>query len=84
MSVSLDHVMTVLPLRKPHAKLRAKRRADLTDGRESQIKDVLAKIEDADDRKTYLLPSPGYTKGGNENRLLVSCLKGYVRESPGM
>ena len=41
-------------------------------------------IEDVDDRKTYLLPSPGYTKGGNENRPLVSCLKGYVRESPGM
>lgn len=84
MSVSLDHVMTVLPLRKPHTKLWAKRRADLTDGRESQIKDVLAKIEDVDDRKTYLLPSPGYAKGGNENRPLVSCLKGYVRESTGM
>lgn len=84
MSVDLDHVMIVVPLRKPRAKLSAKRRVGSMNGRESQLKNVLAKIEHANDRNTNSLPSLGHTKGKDENQPHVSCLKGYARESLGL
>ena len=82
MSISLKHVMTVVPLRKPREKLWARRTSER--GKASQITDVLAKFEEADDRKSGSLSWQGRDKGEAGNRPTISGLKGFARESPGM
>lgn len=75
--------MAVIPLCKPREKPWAKKTPKR--GKASQIKDVFAKFEEVDNRKSDL-SSQNRTgdKKETDNRLNVSCLKGFTRGSPGM
>lgn len=81
MVISLKHVITVVPLRRPREKLWAKGRCDRE--KASQINEVLEKLKEADDRKSVALSWPGRDKDETDNRPTASSLKGFARESPG-
>jgi len=82
-AIGLKQVMAVIPLRKPREKLWAKRSSER--GKASQIKGVLAKFEEADNRKSdsSLRHQRRVDQKDVGNRPTVSCLKGFARESPG-
>ena len=84
MNVSLKHVITVVPLRKPREKLWAKKICDRSRERVNQITEVLEKLEEVDDRQSGSLQWRGKDKDENDNRPTISSLKGFARESPGM
>ena len=81
-TIGLKQVMAVIPLRKPREKLSAKKTSER--GKASQITDVLAKFEEVDNRKS---DSSSWhrrvDKKETDNRPIISCLKGFPRESPG-
>lgn len=83
MSLSLTHVITVVPLRKPREKLWLKR--SCVKEKANQITQVLEKFEKVDDnRDDSLLRPRRNSENESDNRLPVSNLKGVSRESPGM
>ena len=82
MSITLKHVITVVPLRKPNEKLWAKRSCERE--KASQITQVLEKIKKVDDQKNLSLSRPGRNKDESDNRPTINGLKGFSRESPGM
>lgn len=83
MSLSLTHVITVVPLRKPREKLWLKR--SCVKEKANQITQVLEKFEKVDDnRDDSLLRPRRNSKNESDNRPAVSNLKGVSRESPGM
>ena len=83
MSLSLTHVITVVPLRKPREKLWLKR--SCVKEKANQITQVLEKFEKVDDnRDDSLLRPRRNSKNESDNRAAVSNLKGVSRESPGM
>ena len=83
MSLSLTHVITVVPLRKPREKLLLKR--SCVKEKANQITQVLEKFEKVDDnRDDSLLRPRRNSKNESDNRPAVSNLKGVSRESPGM
>ena len=81
-TIGLEHVMAVIPLRKPREKLWAKKSSER--GKASQIKGVLARFEEADSRKNDSSSLNGKVdKKETDNRPTVSRLKCFARESPG-
>ncbi|CAH3152672.1 unnamed protein product [Porites lobata] len=83
MSLSLTHVITVVPLRKPREKLWLKR--SCVKEKANQITQVLEKFEKVDDnRDDSLLRPRRNSKNESDNRPAVSNLKGVSRESPGL
>ena len=83
MSLSLTHVITVVPLRKPREKLWLKR--SCVKEKANQITQVLEKFEKVDDnRDDSLLRPRRNSKNESDNRPADSNLKGVSRESPGM
>ena len=83
MSLSLTHVITVVPLRKPREKLWLKR--SCVKEKANQITQVLEKFEKVDDnRDDSLLRPRRNSKNESDNQPAVSNLKGVSRESPGM
>ena len=83
MSISLKHVITVVPLRKPCEKLWLKRKC--VKEKTNQITQLLEKFEKVDDnRNDSLLRPRRNSKDESDNRPTVSNLKGVSKESPGM
>ena len=83
MCISLTHVITVVPLRKPREKLWLKR--SCVKEKANQITQVLEKFEKVDDNREDSLSRPKRnSKNEPDNRPAVSNLKGVSRESPGM
>lgn len=80
-TVELTDIMAVIPLRKPREKREKK---GFERGKESQIKTVLAKFEDAGKRKDDLSLHRRVDEKETDNRQTISCLNRFARQSPGM
>lgn len=82
-TVELTDIMAVIPLRKPREKLWAKKSSER--GKESQIKTVLAKFEEAGKRKNDLSSlHRKVEEKETDKRQTISCLNRFARASPGM
>lgn len=83
-TIELTDIMAVIPLRKPGEKLWTKKTSER--GKESQIKTVLAKFEEAGKRKNDLssLHRRVDEKETDIRPTISSGLNRFARESPGM